>query len=225
MLRHRITVVFITLTAALMLASCVAVDGNIGGKPAVLVDKQVHRPWLPQYHIEPQNAPIKPLNAVLVPFRMRQGYKNAKLISEELTRAFWQRWLQDKVFPTLAFAEGIQWRGPRTRVRIPQGADILIGGEFTQLAFGGTVGETAVALRIDMYDAVTGNLIWSISHAGSIDPGRVKDFIVADVKARMPSSPEYAIMQSLAGDMAGAIKRWNYGQPEEDPNAESPVSE
>jgi len=220
----RLAAPILAVLATLVLCAC-AVEGDIANTPTLYVDEVVNRAWLPEIYIEPETAPMQPLTAVLFPLRLRQQFSNGTQLSEELTRAFWNVWLRDRVFPGLAFAQGETWRGPDKAMSLTTGSgtDLIIGGEITHIMFGGTSGTTEISLRLEIYDAATGNLLWSMAHAGQMRNALNGDFIVLTKKSRLPSSPAGAIMVALAEDMAKPVKRWNFGQPEEDENAPSPL--
>lgn len=221
---RRLTAPLLACAAALLLASC-AVDASLSNMPTVYVDQWVNRAWQPEIYVQPQNAPMEPLTAVLVPLRLRTRYENSRIISTELTRVLWNVWLKNRVFPGLSLAREQIWHGPEAHLgqAAASGAGLLVGGEITHLLFGGSAGDTEVSLRIEVYDAATGALVWSMAHAGSLSAGMTKDAILFYKKNRLPSSPEAAIVAALAEDMSEPLKIWNFGQPKEDAEAPSPM--
>lgn len=222
---RRLAALFLACLTALSLAACNAnvgagVTADFSNAPTLYVDQYVERPWLPEIYVQPQTAPLAPLTAVLVPLRMRTHYSNAQGLSEELTRVFWNAWLQQRVFPGLMMLEGEKWRGAQgiRTMAASGGADLVIGGEITHLMFGGTAGNTELAVRLEIYDANTGDLLWSMAHAGSMSAGLTQDYVFFLKKNRLPSSPMLAVAQALANDMADPLRNWNFGQPEEQEN-------
>jgi len=197
---------------ALGLASC-ALEMDLSGKPTLYVDEWVNRPFMPEIYVRPENTPLQPQRAVFLPFRVRQDVDNAGFIGVELSRVFHQTWLKDRVFDTLAFAEDRVWSGPEEALEYVRrtGADLVVGGEITYLMFGGSAGETSVSLRLSVYDAATGDLIWSMAHAGQMRAGLTGDYILLDKKSRLPAEPVQAVIQALARDMGKPVRRWNFG--------------
>lgn len=224
MTARRTAALLVACAAVIVLAGC-AVDASLSNTPTVYVDERVSRPFNPEIYLEPREAPLEPLSAVLVPLRLLPHYRNADQISTELTRAIWNAWLRERVFPALAYDTSHAWRGPGSHLgkAAAQGADLLIGGEITRLMFGGTAGNTEIAIRLEAYDAATGALVWSMAHSGSMSAGMTKDWVLFTKKSRLPYSPEHHIMTTLAEDVAEPLKDWNHGQPEEDPEAPSPL--
>ncbi|MDY7001998.1 MAG: hypothetical protein SVS15_09495, partial [Thermodesulfobacteriota bacterium] len=154
------------LVLALGLVSC-ALEMDLSGKPTLYLDEWVNRPITPEIYVRPENTPLQPQSAVFFPFRVRQDMDNARFIGVELSRVFQQTWLKERVFDTLAFVEDHTWSGPQQALEQVRrtDADLVVGGEITYLLFGGSAGETAVSLRLSVYDAATGDLIWSMAHA------------------------------------------------------------
>jgi hypothetical protein len=95
------------------------------------------------------------------------------------------------------------------------GADLAVGGRITSVIFGGTAGQTSVAVEIEIHDALTGEMLWSMSHSGQMTAGMSSDWILFTRKNRLPQSPEHAIMTALASDLAGPVRLWNLGPDEE----------
>ncbi|WP_461208341.1 hypothetical protein [Desulfocurvus sp. DL9XJH121] len=223
--RRIILALVLACAATFTLAACVATDASLSNAPTVYVDKWVTRAWNPEIYVHPQEPPLEPVSALLVPLRLRARYANAQVISTELTRSLWNVWLREQVFPGLTLEYDGVWRGPQNHLDKARagGAQLLIGGEITHLLFGGDTGTTEVALRIEAYDTATGALVWSMAHAGTLATGMTKDMIFYYQKNRMPTSPSAAIMAALGTDMAKPLKKWNFGQPKEDPKAPTPM--
>ncbi|MBU1002060.1 MAG: hypothetical protein KKE73_06020 [Proteobacteria bacterium] len=219
---RRLAALLLACLTALSLAACNAnvgagVTADFSSTPTLYIDQFVERPWLPEIYVQPLTAPLAPLTAVLVPLRMRTHYSNATGLSEELTRVFWNAWLKQRVFPGLMMLEGEKWRGGQGIMTMPSAgaADLVIGGEITHLMFGGTSGDTELAVRLEIYDAATGDLLWSMAHAGSMSTGLTQDYVFFLKKNRLPSSPMLAVAQALAQDMGDPMRNWNYGQTKE----------
>ncbi|WP_035250444.1 hypothetical protein [Desulfocurvus vexinensis] len=211
------------LLATLLLGAC-AMEADLANPPVLYVDELVTRAWQPEVFVEPENPPMQPLTAVFFPLRMRPQMANAQPYAEEMSRVFWQAWLRERVFPALAFAQGETWRTPAQAMAVADGsADLIVGGEITHVMFGGSSGTTQVSVRLEVYDAAAGTLLWSMAHAGEMRNAQTRDFIILTKKSRLPAEPVQAIMTALAQDLAVPVKAWNHGQPQEDPAAPSPL--
>ncbi len=203
---------------ALSTAGCygpVEVDADIGSTANVSVEEFVERPWQPQVFLHPQEkSPPRPLNALFFPFRLRQSMGNAGFYGREIARMFWQTWLREKVFPAVEFMENSAWKGGAAAVAEARarGADLAVGGEITQFMSGGTVGDSNLAIRLEIYDAVSGALIWSVAHAGQMRNRTTQDYILFTKTSKLPADPLYAITSALAWDLSKPVKEWNYGQ-------------
>jgi hypothetical protein len=216
----------------LLAAAACAVDAGLTRPPTVYVDEWVERPSHPDFYISPANLPLTPRTALFIPFAMRQPMDNRPYLEQELSRAFWRVWLAEQVSPALVFDEGGSWKGPEdaaARARA-KGADLAVGGEITYAMFGGTMGETAISVRIQVVDAAGGQPLWSMAHAGSMKPIRSSDYILFTRRSRMPSDPVHLIMTALAKDTAEPVREWNWAKtryrqehPEEQPA--SPLAE
>jgi hypothetical protein len=209
------------LLTALLLGGC-ALEGDFANPPVLHVDEMVTRAWQPEIYVEPQNPPMRPLRAVFFPLRLRVQMANGQAHAEEMSRVFWQTWLRERVFPGLAFAQGETWRGPQQAMLLADGsADLVVGGEITHVMFGGSSGTTQVSVRLEIYDAAAGTLLWSMAHAGEMRNAQTRDFILLTKKSRLPAEPVQAIMTALAEDMAAPVAAWNNGQPEQGEDAPS----
>jgi hypothetical protein len=78
------------------------------------------------------------------------------------------------------------------------------------LLLGGKTGITYISLKIDIYETKHNRLIWSIIHSGQISYPQYKDFIFLTLQLENPLSPEGLIINTLAQDIAIAIKDWTY---------------
>lgn len=216
-MKVRTSILLIALLAMLgTLCSCAA-DFDMTGPGVVYIDEGVDKSDV-QIYVHPVNHPMRPLTAVVVPLRIHQHLEHSAFLSRELTRSLWQRWLGDEVFPALTFAEDATWQGPEKAMHLTGAAhaDLLIGGDITNVMFGGTQGATTLSIRLEIYDAATGNLIWSMAQAGQLSPGRTKDFIMFTQEARMPTEPIQAIMSSLGRDLGAPVKAWNHAEEKDE---------
>ncbi|THB68770.1 MAG: hypothetical protein D6E12_05870 [Desulfovibrio sp.] len=199
-------------SAVLLLTACshVDVEHNLSGSTRLRVHSFVNRPYSPQLYVRPSSFPQRELTAVFLPFRIRQSMDNAAHYGREVGRIFWQSWLDQEVFPVLEFTEDTPWRGGDAAVAVARakGADLAIGGDITYFMAGGTVGRSQVTLRMEIYDAHSGSLIWSIEHSGMMANDLTRDYILFTHQTRLPADPIYAITVALAEDIAEPVIQW-----------------
>ncbi|GAB6175870.1 hypothetical protein JCM16814_07610 [Desulfobaculum senezii] len=214
-----ITLFCAALAASLMLCSCAA-DFDLSGPGTVYINEYVDVSDV-QTMVHPQNHPMQKLTAVVLPLRIHQRVDDHRYLSRELTRTLLQKWQQNEVFPVLTFAPDAKWTTAANAMPIARAAhaDLIVAGDITHVMFGGTQGETNLAVRVEIYDASTGSLIWSMAQAGQMSPGRTKDFIFFTQQSRMPMEPIQAIMSTIATDIGAPVADWN--QPVQDPGADS----
>jgi hypothetical protein len=213
-LRPALSVAVLALAASLLLAACVAVQPDLASPPTLYTDEYVHRNFFPEVVVRPaQPKAARPQTAVFFPFTTRQRIKDADLMAEQLSRSFWGRWVGMMVFDTLPFVAGEPMKNPAAALARARaaGADLAVSGEVTHMLFGGTAGDSAIALRVDIYDVATGELLWSMGHGGSMSAGLTRDYFFFASKNRLPSDPAAAIVQALAEDLGKPVREWNFG--------------
>lgn len=174
------------------------------------IEELVHRPTSPMIYVRPKGSPDRELTALFFPFRMQQSVQDPFHYGREVGRVFWQVWLQEEVFKVMEFYNKRPWPGAEAAVAQgrAKGADLVIGGDVTHFMAGGDVGDSRVALRLQIYDVYTGAMIWSMSHSGEMINRGKQDFIFFQKKSSMPNDPVFAIIYALAYDMSGPVNRW-----------------
>lgn len=199
----------------LLLAAC-AIRPEITEPPTLYVDEWVHRAWTPQATVQPAGRPMTPQKALFFPLANRLRMDNAQHVAQELSRVFWGRWLALRVFDSLPFAENEPWKSPAAAVARARaaGADLAVGGEITYLLFGGSAGTSTVSLRLDIYDTASGEMLWSMAHAGTMAAETASDYILFTKKNRLPTEPTATIMAALAEDLGKPVKLWNWYEEE-----------
>lgn len=217
---------FAILALTLGLCAC-AVDADVSGARRVYIDEPVQRLSAPDIYVRPVNQPLMPQSVLFIPFRINTSVDRVNHLEMELSRVFWQTWLAAGVSPVLAFDESGSWRGENDAVERARaaGADLAVGGEITYLLFGGTEGRTAVSLRLNILDAATGELLWSMAHSGHMAQGPTRDYVFFSQHSRMPGDPMQAILSTLAVEMAQPVKLWNQPAPpvQEQEQAQEPA--
>lgn len=201
----------IILALATALAGC-AYEPKLTEQSHLYVDAWVKRNN-PAVFVQPQNAPSRPFKAVVLPFKIQQDIPYGRDLSRQLTEVFWQTWSQDGVFPTLFYEPSMEGGTTEQAILVgrDRGADCVVVGRINYLLAGGTRSDSAVSLTFEIFDVSTSQRIWSMSHSGRIDIGKIDDFIFFKRETRMPQDPLWSIMTALAHDTGGPIKKWNGG--------------
>lgn len=194
-----------------VLCGC-SIEPKITAKSTVYVDNWTRRNN-PEVYVQPMRSPPVPMTALMVPFQVTQDIAGAPELGAQVTRIVWQTWSRDRVFPKLLFEPEMVRADTAEAVARARtaGVDLAIVGKITYLMSGGTRGDSGVAFSFDAIDVRTGERLWSMAHAGTLEAGRVEDFILFVRKNRMPLSPIYAITSTLAYDTGGMMRNWNYG--------------
>lgn len=202
----------LTLLALAVLAGCgrYGATYDVGDGATVYIEDKVKTPLRPEVYLHPKDHPDRELTALMFPFRFRQSIQNPLHYGRELGRVFWQVWLQEKIFPVMEFEEKRAWPGGQAAVAQARakGADLAIGGDITLFMAGGSYGDSRLALRLEIYDAHSGALIWSLAHMGELTSSVIGDYILFKKRTTMPSDPIYAITVKLAEDMSVPLKGW-----------------
>lgn len=195
-----------------LLVGCgpVEIQGDITENVSVSVEEMVHRPWKAQVYVFPKESPQRPPTAVFFPFLIRQQIDSPDYYGREIGRFFWQEWLAQRVFPVFEYMEHTPWRGGDAAVAAARakGADYAVGGEVTHMIAGGTLGETQLALRLYIYDAGTGDLVWSLAHSGQMKNRGMQDYVLIKKYSKMPPDPLYAVIRALAIDLSVPVNNW-----------------
>ena len=163
-----------------------------------------------QVMVHPNVNLEKPPTALFVPLGLTQAMRDSLPVSQGISYQVWQQFLQKGTFSTLELAS----IAPPYRVEaaLPlarqMGADMLLGGYITYYLDGGQTGNTKISLQLEVYDTQSGEMLWSIAHAGLLPHQAARDFILFEVKDRMPADPMGAVIAAVAGDMAELLHMW-----------------
>lgn len=227
---------FALLFVLVCLAACSSVvdpdidtDASLSGTADHYADVTVNRLSQPYVRVHPTKHPRRPPTAILLAPRMLQDMPNGQHVASEIGRVFWQTFLEEEVFPILEYSEQTPWRGrdqalARARFR---GADLALGMEITYLIAGGSTSKSGLSVRLHVYEVVSGQLLWTMEHSGSMKPGLNQQNIFYMERPRMPQDPLFAISTVLARDMAGPLKSWTtpVEHPESDDQPGEPGTE
>jgi hypothetical protein len=92
-----------------------------------------------------------------------------------------------------------------------QKVDLLVRGRVPYYINGGVQGATSIAVVLEIFDVQSGEVVWSLEHAGRVEHFLDQDYIVFTRRSRMPESPVWTVANVLAADMGRPVKAWNYG--------------
>ncbi len=166
----------------------------------------------PQIFVSPDRAPEAPPTAVFMPLRLTQQMEHANSIGYNLSRVVWQTWLQNNTLPAIEFAEGAPpyRRDLALAYGRQRGADLVIGGTINYYKDGGTVGDSAVSIALEIYDVKTGNMLWSFGQAAVMQSSKVSDYLLFATKSRVPTDPVIACLTAASADLARMVQAWAY---------------
>ncbi len=187
------------------------VDMGLGRKTTIYRDQWVHRNP-PEVHVEARDsgAGQSNLNVLFIPFRVTQEMPNPSIVGYTISRIFWQTWTTMQLFPSIEFTgDDTPYRRDRAiQLARLRGAELVVGGFVTYIYPGGTASDTQLAVQVEVHDARSGQLIWSMAQSGIIPVSRLNDYVLFAVKTRLPSDPMHAIAKALASDMGIVIQNW-----------------
>ncbi len=208
----RAGLLFLALLSCVFAFGCgrYGADADFGNGATLYIEDKVHSPLRPEIYLHPKDHPDRELTALMFPFRFQQNIENPLHYGREIGRIFWQVWLKEKVFPVFEYQQKRAWPGGEAAVAQARakGADLAIGGDITLFMAGGDYGDSRLALRLEIYDAYSGALIWSMAHMGELKSEVLSDYLLFKKKVTMPSDPIYAIVVKLAEDMSRPISSW-----------------
>ncbi len=192
-----------------MLSACVTQSLTIrpNEQPVYYKDRLVETSPL-QIYVQPSHAPNVPPTALFIPFRVTQRMDDAVLIGEGISKQVWGTWLSEAVFPVIEWATmPVPYREDMAlALAKARGADYVIGGVISYLLDGGSVDTSSISMQIDIHHAASGTLLWSMAQSALIRKVDYEDYILFAVKHRMPTDPLALVVQTIATNMAKAIK-------------------
>lgn len=186
-----------------------SVNFDLTSQPEIILDNWVNTSPV-QIYVYPTTPPPSPPKALFIPFRMTQQIENFLTVGRNISHIVWQNWLQNEVFSTLEFLRSDITYRPDIALSIAEqkGADLVVGGYVTDFIDGGTRGDTRVSLAIEIYEVKTGNLLWSMAVAGTMQASKVNDYILFATRIRMPTNPSSAVITVLSEKMGEKVKKW-----------------
>ncbi|QJB58126.1 OmpA family protein [Pseudodesulfovibrio sp. zrk46] len=193
----------------LTMTACAYVDPTINDSIKVYTDTAVRKSSL-QVAVHPKSKQYRPLTAYFHPFVIQQQNSDYFQLSNAFAEIFNNAWLEERLFTIQEFQSGTPYQGldaalDRARRR---GADLLILGYVPYFYAGHTVDDTAITIKLNVYAAGNGALLWSMVQSGRIESKNPDDYIYFTHEHRLSTAPFTKIIRSIAKDMAIPLKGW-----------------
>lgn len=189
--------------------STVNVTGDFGTPLQFQINNFVRR-QPPAVYVAPQQALGRRPRAVFVPLRTMQQIADPGSFSHMFSRQIWQVWLSLNAFQSLEYVANAGPYEPSRAIALArrQGAEFVVGGYITHYLDGGSGGTSSLSLAMEVYDARSGVLLWSMAQGGIMEARQVHDFYLFSIKERNPGDPAGFIARSLAWDMGREVLAW-----------------
>lgn len=189
--------------------STVNVTGDFGTPFQFQINNFVRR-QPPAIYVAPQQVLGRRPRALFVPLRAVQQIANPVSFSNMLSRQVWQVWLSLNAFQTLEYDANAGPYEPSRAIALARqrGAELVVGGYINHYMDGGSGGTSSLSLAIEVYDARSGTLLWSMAQGGLMEARQVHDFYLFSIKERNPGDPSGFIARSLAWDMGREVLAW-----------------
>ena len=185
------------------------VSGDFSTPFQVQVNNFVRR-QPPAVYVAPRESLNRRPRALFVPLRMVQQIADPVSFSTMFSRQIWQVWLSLNAFQTLEYAADAGPYEPSRAMALARrrGAEMVVGGYINHYMDGGSGGTSSLSLALEIYDARTGTLLWSMAQGGLMEARQVHDFYLFSIKERNPGDPAGFIARSLAWDMGRQVLAW-----------------
>lgn len=191
------------------LGACAYVDPSITDQTKIYKDAKLHKSDV-VITAQPRARQYQPLTALFMPFFIQEPVTDHVELGRELGSLFYQTWRDKQMFPIFEFAETRRYMGRDRAISLARrkGADLVIVGVIPHLYAGSTVDDTDLTIQIRIYETRRGMLLFSMAQAGRVEFSEVRDFILFNVQDRMPASPLFQLVRSMAHDMALPVQSW-----------------
>jgi OOP family OmpA-OmpF porin len=206
------------LAASWLAAGCGNLHTKVVHQPVWYSDAPVQRSELMVY-IKPQSRQHRPLKALFFPMRLLQQSRRPELMGQQCSRIMWRIWNSKEVFHALAYDKNLYAPSHRRAAAIARqrGADLAVVGEIPYLLAGGTAGDSAVSIRVNILNARTGETLVSMEESARLDKTIDDDYILWLRRTRLPDSPIFVAVSAIAMDMALPLKSWSGGAQPDSP--------
>ena len=165
--------------------------------------------------------------ALFLPLGLVQSNLDPNGISYGVSRLLWQQFLAEQTFSTLELSD----TSPPYRLEYAiegakaQGAEFLVGGYITHFIDGASVGDSKIAVQLEIYDTESGSLLWVISQSGVLPYKTDKDNIFFTVHNRMPIDSMSALVSAIGADLARYLHYWTDPEAMKDKDSENNLME
>lgn len=191
------------------MTACAYVDPSFNDQIKVYTDTPVRKSAM-QVSMHPRGKQYRPLTAYFHPFVIQQQSSDYRHLSDAFAEIFNNAWLEERLFTIQEFQPGTPYQGLQVALERARrrGADLLVVGYVPYFYAGHTVDDTAITIKMNIYSAGNGNLLWSMIQSGRIEDKTPDDYIVFRHEHRLSTSPFSKIIRSIAKDMAIPLKGW-----------------
>ncbi|MDL2209804.1 DUF4136 domain-containing protein [Desulfovibrio sp. OttesenSCG-928-O18] len=209
---RRVVLCFALILPALV-SGCATIDEHVSfdlaSQPVVYRDQWARRD-APMVYVHPVEKTDMELTALFMPFRVTQKISEPEMIGYTQARVVWQTWLSKRLFSIMEFDgdHGPFRRDIAVNLAREKGADLAIGGFVTYYYAGGSEADSQVALQIEIYDAASGQLVWSMAQSALMPARTVNDYIIFATETRSPSDPMFALAKTIAEDTGNVVAKW-----------------
>lgn len=202
-------IALLMLALTLALTACGHVDMAINDQPRIYRDAPIQRTPL-HISVQPQERTYAPVKALLYPPWVSQPNRDAKTVSKSLGRVLAQTWNGQQVFPVLVYDEDLVYRTPEKAVAAARarGADVVITSVVPYFYDGGGLDSSGASIRLEIRETKTGQVIFAMEQAASIEAHIVNDWVLWSQRTRLPASPMQAMFATMAQDMAVPLSSW-----------------
>lgn len=191
------------------LGACAYVDPSITQQTKIYSDAKIHKSQVVMT-AQPRTRQYQPLTAVFIPFFVQEPTTEYRQLGRELGGVFYSAWRERQLFPIFEYASNERYRGRGRAISLARakGADLVVVGFIPHFYSGSTVGDSEISLQIQIYETRTGMLLFDMAQAGRVEFRGNEDWIMFSKRTRMPDSPLYAMIRSIAADMAIPVQSW-----------------
>ncbi len=191
------------------LGACAYVDPSLTQQTKIYTDAPLHKSRV-YMSAQPRSRQLQPLTAVFLPFYMLEGTEDYKQLGDQLGGIFYENWRGKQMFPIFEFATGRTFHGRAKALSFARsrGADLVVVGFITHMLNGSTLGDTEISIQVKIYETHNGALLFDMAQSGRIEFRGSRDWFVASHEQRMPSSPIFMLIRSMADDMAIPVQSW-----------------
>ncbi|MES9994546.1 OmpA family protein [Desulfovibrio aminophilus] len=199
----------LALPLLLLLAACGHVDLAVTDQTRIYRDAPVQRTPL-LVSVQPKERTYAPIKALVYPLWVSQQTIDQRTIGRSLGRVMVQTWNAQQLFPVLVYDEDLIYRNAEKAVaqgRI-RGADVVVTGVVSYYYDGGSLDDSGISLRVNIYDTRSGQAVFSMEQAARIESHLVEDWILWSARTRLPPSPMQAMVAAIAQDMTVPLASW-----------------